>query len=219
MSKVSDLAYFPAWLNQPGEFNDKYDWVEICNDSTPIHLHFKTNEFWNPKAGLETQWLPQNLLDCIFAFREFYEKEIRITSCYRNYTPSGPGVFGAVNQSPHNCGVAVDFQPVNPDPYFQKTFEDWIRSPYGEGAYSDLYKVRFVGLYPTFVHVDVMDDPNKRPWPGLYVKNSGYIPPMTNQEVFDYDFVQPSSLRSPVVVWIIVLLILVYFLAKKMFKK
>lgn len=206
MPTLPNNSYWPSWANAGNAGN--YDWIEIRNVPTEIHFAFTENEFWNSKANLEVQYLPKNLLDAIFQFREDYGKPIRITSAYRNYIPSVPG---AVSQSPHQLGLALDFQPIEPDPGFQAFFEQWLSRDFGGQTYASHYGITFVGLYPTFVHMDVMVDAVKRPWEGVFVKNYGYFPPAPAQ-VFNYDFEQPFDVKSPVFVWVALVLILILLL-------
>lgn len=92
-------------------------------------------------------------------------KPITINSAYRS--PEWNRKIGGARHSQHVQGRALDLNP--PKGFTVRGFYDLIRSNHRELG------VNGIGLYKTFVHVDIRETPNDRlvVWNGNGVKDSG----------------------------------------------
>ena len=129
-------------------------WKELsCKDGTPYPEEFKRDG-------------RVYILGMVFeAIRSLCgDKPIRILSAYR--TPSHNRKIGGAKNSQHVLGRALDLAP--PSNLSVSQFYQLIKV----AARYDLPEVRGIGLYKTFVHVDIRPSERLILWKGAGVKDS-----------------------------------------------
>lgn len=126
-------------------------WEELaCKDGTPYPTKFIVE-------GRAAQ------LSMMFEdIRSLYDKPITILSAYR--TPAWNKHVGGARNSQHVEGRALDLRPPK-GVKLQKFYND-IRANVKE------FGIHGIGLYPTFVHVDIRPTKTLAVWSGNGVKDS-----------------------------------------------
>lgn len=117
--------------------------MNYVNENGNLSTHFKLREF-KCKCGQCTHTtVDDNLLQLLENIRSHFGKPVVINSGYR--CPSWNTAVGGSSKSQHMLGKAADIRIKGVAP---KAIYDYCRTIMPHGG---------LGLYPTFVHVDVRD--------------------------------------------------------------
>lgn len=141
----------------PQAENETTGYAMVSNSSQMLRENFTIGEFYNPKTGLPSHPLAVNVIDAVQYLRTKFGKPIRITSTYRNYIPTGPGVVGAATHSPHMLAQGIDFQFIGAksevNPIYIELRDDFDNKG---SIFQELWDmgIRGFGSYDTFLHLD-----------------------------------------------------------------
>lgn len=134
--------------------SDHLSWVELaCKDGTPYPDEFRTD-------GRAFR-----LATVFEGIRVIWNKPLVINSAYR--TPEWNQKIGGARNSQHVLGRALDIQP--PTGVSLREFYNVIRQS------ADMLGIHGLGLYKTFVHVDIRPTSRLVVWSGNGIKDSGTI--------------------------------------------
>ncbi|WP_282777963.1 D-Ala-D-Ala carboxypeptidase family metallohydrolase [Phaeodactylibacter xiamenensis] len=129
----------------------------VSSSSQMLRENFTVGEFYNPKTGLPAHPLAIKVIDAVQYLRTRFGMPIRITSTYRNYIPSGPGVVGAATHSPHMLAQAIDFQFIGSKREVNTIYIE-LRDDFDNKGpvFQELWEmgIRGFGSYDTFLHLD-----------------------------------------------------------------
>lgn len=137
--------------------NDTTGYVMVSNSSQKLRENFTVGEFYNPKTGLPSHPLAVSVIEAVQYLRTKFGMPIRITSTYRNYIPTGPGVVGASTHSPHMLAQAIDFQFIGTEREVNPIYIE-LRDDFDNKGpiFQELWDmgIRGFGSYDTFLHLD-----------------------------------------------------------------
>lgn len=116
--------------------------------NTKLSENFKVKEF-KCKDGSDVILIHPELVDLLQLIRTHFGKAVHINSGYR--TPTYNKKVGGATHSQHCYGMACDIRISGVSPKILYEYADWLLNDHGG-----------VGLYSSFVHVDVR--PKKSRW-------------------------------------------------------
>ena len=116
--------------------------------NTKLSQNFKVKEF-KCKDGSDVILIHPELVHLLQLIRDHFGKAVHINSGYR--TPTYNKKVGGATHSQHLYGMACDIRITGVSPKTLYEYADWLLNDHGG-----------VGLYSSFVHVDVR--PKKSRW-------------------------------------------------------
>lgn len=123
-----------------------YSVSENGNDN--LSQNFTVGEFAS-RDGADTVLIDTELVDVLQNIRDYFGAPVTINSAYRS--PSHNRAVGGASNSRHTTGEAADIVVLGVEPEEVAQYAEYILSDRGG-----------IGLYDTFVHVDVRD--NRSRW-------------------------------------------------------